>query len=341
MAAYRCGVVGCGGRSRRHAQAYPFVERGELVACCDLIEEKRDKYAKEFGLTPYADAAEMIEREKLDLVHLVTWPDVRVPTMTVVSDAGVAACIVEKPIATAVADWKKLCELEAASKTRFAVNHQFRWQETLTGCREALASGKLGEILFLEFTACMNISGQGTHVLDYGMSVNDDSRVVRVFGAASGMGSADVGHPAPNTTVAGILFENGVRAFWNNGPTAPMVTGETDYQHVRLGAYCESGRVLWEEFGKWQILSAEGLEEGTHEDILGLNDRAQAALTMAMFDWIEDDAKPAGTNLNLGLHQWKSVLALYASALWRRPVELADFDPPDDLFEKLGEVLKG
>ena len=54
--------------------------------------------------------------------------------------------------------------------------------------------------------------------------------------------------------------------------------------------------------------------------------RAQAALTEAMFDWIEDDDKPAGTNLKLGLHQWQVVLALYASALWRRPVELP-FEP--------------
>ena len=101
MAAYRCGVVGCGGRSRRHAKAYELVERGELVACCDLVEQKREKYAKEFGLAPYADAAEMIEQEKLDLVHLVTWPDTRVPLMTLVSDAGAGASIVEKPIATA------------------------------------------------------------------------------------------------------------------------------------------------------------------------------------------------------------------------------------------------
>ncbi len=85
-------------------------------------------------------------------------------------------------------------------------------------------------------------------------------------------------------------------------------------------------------------LSAEGLEEGTHEDLGGLTDRAQAALANAMFDRIEDDSRTAGTNLKLGLHRCKAVLALYASALSREPVELGGFDPPEDLFEKLGEA---
>ena len=70
----------------------------------------------------------------------------------------------------------------------------------------------------------------------------------------------------------------------------------------------------------------------------GLNDRAQAALTNAMLDWIEDDSRTAGTDLKLGLHRWKAVLALYASALSREPLELGGFDPPEDLFEKLGEA---
>jgi hypothetical protein len=58
-----------------------------------------------------------------------------------------------------------------------------------------------------------------------------------------------------------------------------------------------------------------------------------------MLDWVEDDAKPAGTNLKQSLHEWEVVLALYASALWRRPVELADFNPPDDLFDQIKRAL--
>jgi len=48
-----------------------------------------------------------------------------------------------------------------------------------------------------------------------------------------------------------------------------------------------------------------------------------------------------GTNLARSLHEWLVVLALYASALQRRPVDIAKFDPPDDLFARLGDALAG
>jgi hypothetical protein len=45
-----------------------------------------------------------------------------------------------------------------------------------------------------------------------------------------------------------------------------------------------------------------------------------------------------GTNLKRSLEQWNAVLGLYASAAWRRPVELP-FAPPEDLWEQLGRAL--
>lgn len=163
MKKYRCVILGCGGRAHAHARAYRLIDRGELVACCDLIAERRDKFAQEFGIAGYADAKEMIHAEAPDLIHVVTLPNLRVPLMTMVHEVGLPACIVEKPIACEVTDWKQLCELEAKTKTKFGVNKQFRWHPNLIRCRKALRSGRLGQLLFLDFSARMNISGQGTH----------------------------------------------------------------------------------------------------------------------------------------------------------------------------------
>ncbi|GAH62307.1 unnamed protein product, partial [marine sediment metagenome] len=207
---YRSAIVGCGGRSTQHARAYKLISRGELVACCDLDTERRQSYAKEFGIRPYADVVEMIKKEEPDLVHIVTPPNVRVELMQVISDSGVSACIVEKPICCEVSDWKNLCELEEKTNTKFAVNHQLRWQPDFAHCQKALNSGKLGKLLFLDFSAGMNISGQGTHILDYAMSLNQNTPAVRVFGAASGDKEMKTVHPGPDTTVAQILFANGV-----------------------------------------------------------------------------------------------------------------------------------
>jgi hypothetical protein len=64
---------------------------------------------------------------------------------------------------------------------------------------------------------------------------------------------------------------------------------------------------------------------------------AQAAFTNAMFDWMEGGAL-VGTHLARSLQQWNAILGLYASAVYRRPIALP-FDPPDDLWERLRDLL--
>jgi predicted dehydrogenase len=343
MQKYRCAIVGCGPRARMHALAYELIDRGELVACCDLDDGRKIAFSQQFGIPGYADALDMLRQERPDVVHLVTPPHNRAELMSLVQDQNVPACIVEKPIAYQVSDWRELVRLEATAKTKFAVNHQFRWHTNLARCRAALQSRRLGHVRFLDLSAGMNVSGQGTHILDYAMSLNEDTPVVEVFGAASGARGMAEYHPAPDSTAGHVLFANGVHGMWVNGPTAPR-TGDatTTWQHVRVAAYTERGHVLWEEFGKWEILSPDGLEAGRTADMEAWhagNHAAQAGLTSAVFDWIEDDKKPAGTNLRIGLHQWEVVLALYASALWRKPVEIP-FDPPKDLFPRLADAMK-
>lgn len=344
MKSYRSALIGCGGRGRAHAEAYRHMQRAKLVACCDSVREKRETLARDFGVKAYSDARTMLQQERPDLVHIVTWPDTRVELMTLVSDAGVPACTVEKPIATGVRDWRQLCELAARTKTRFAICHQCRWQRLFAPCREAVRSGRLGEVRFLDLSAGMNIAGQGTHILNYGMSLNGDVPVKRVFGAAAGAAQFADEHPAPDTTNAYLVFENGVRALWNTGETAPRCGDPTTvWQHVRVAAYADRGLVEWQEFGRWEIASPDGVKRGDYGgmDEWGKNNiLAQAAFHEAVLDWLEDEAKVPGTHLSQSLHEWKVVLALYASAWQRRPIEIALFDPPDDLFERLAEVLK-
>lgn len=339
---YKAAVIGSGSRSHAHIDAYRHIDNAKVVACCGRTPEKRDTVAAQYGITAYADARAMIEKEKPDIVHIVTWPDTRVELMTLVSDMGVPLATTEKPLASGAADWKKLAALEARTKTKFAVCHQLRWHPNFLKCRDALASGKLGAVKFLDISAGMNIAGQGTHILDYGMALNGDSPVTQVFGTAYGFTNADKGHPAPDGSTACLTFENGVRALWNTGPTSPK-TGDpkTTWQHVRTAAYAENGRVNFEEFGAWEIVSSSGNEHGNFGgmDMFKENNlRAQAGFHQAMFSWLEG-GKPAGTNLAQSLHEWKAVLALYASALRRKPVDMKDFNPPDDILEQLIKIL--
>lgn len=343
MERYRCAIIGCGGRAHGHAKAYQLIERGDLVACTNLSDvERRQKFALTYGLTGYADAKEMIEKERPDLIHIVTMPDQWVSLMQMVSDLGVTACLVEKPIACGVEDWQKLCQLEASSETKFGVGKQFRWHPRLLDCRQALRSGDLGDLLWINFFARMNLSAQGTHMIDWAMSLNDDSPVTQVFGNISGVGGFDSPYPAPDASVAQVMFANGVYGLWSTGFTAPeIIDGSEIYKHTHVTGYAERGHVIFEEFGRWSIFAPGDSRGGkiSFEDRNRYNDVAQANLTNAMFQWIENDTKPVETNLKIALHQWNAVLGLYASAIYRQPIDIP-FEPADDLLLQLQTTLK-
>jgi len=72
----RAGFIGCGSHSFRNI--YPTFQFApvDLVATCDLDAEKARAFAKKFGATAaYSDYREMIGREKLDAVFIVTGYD--------------------------------------------------------------------------------------------------------------------------------------------------------------------------------------------------------------------------------------------------------------------------
>jgi predicted dehydrogenase len=286
----------------------------------------------------------MIRKEQPDIVHLVTWPNARVELMSLVSDLKVPLCTVEKPIACGVSDWLALRKLEKATSTRFAVCHQFRWYPHLIRCQQAIASGTMGEVTFLDISAGMNIAGQGTHTLNYGRSLLGRARVQSVFGSATGFSTDDTGHPAPDTTIAQLTFDNGVRGLWSSGSVSPRCGADptTVWQHVRVAAYAERGRVNFEEFGKCEIISPIGSDitewSGMEAWQVG-NQLAQARFHQAMFYWLETGEAP-GTSLDESLHEWAVVLAVYQSALERRVVEMATFSPPEDLFDRLRSELQ-
>ena len=69
------------------------------------------------------------------------------------------------------------------------------------------------------------------------------------------------------------------------------------------------------------------------EDVLG-----QAAMTEAMFNWLEDDAALHPLNLDAALRDFEVILALYSSAHKHAVVE-PPITPEAELIQKLRDTL--
>ncbi|HRT95032.1 MAG TPA: Gfo/Idh/MocA family oxidoreductase, partial [Planctomycetota bacterium] len=103
---YKSCCLGCGPRARGHADAYQHVRKARLEAVCDANAERLAKFADEFRIPRrYADVREMLEKEKPDLLHVVTQPEQRLEFFQLAEALRVPAVLVEKPLCLDAADF--------------------------------------------------------------------------------------------------------------------------------------------------------------------------------------------------------------------------------------------
>lgn len=336
---YKAAILGCRGRSRGHAKAYEHVSQGQIVAICDVVEDLLNSFGDDFGIeNRYTDLHEMLDKEKPDLLHIVTRPALRVPLMTIADEHNVPAVLVEKPIALDSKDLQALVELEKKSSTKFAINHQLHFHPKRLELQRDVDEGQIGDVRFLESTARLNLLGQGTHILQLMFAFNGNATPTSVLGQVSGGSALDSTHPAPDIAEAFITFDNGKCGLLLCGTNAPSVgDGIPGHQHKRIAVYGTRGFIEW-QMNAWERSTPEdGYESGTKsygaEDVLG-----QAGLTEAVFDWLKDEDYLHPTRLDLSLTQFNVILGIYASALEHRIVELP-CQPEENFMEKLKATL--
>lgn len=336
---YKCAFLGCGPRARGHARAYKDVKRGKIVAICDLDDKRRNDFGDEFGVkNRYVDIHAMLNEEKPDLLHIVTIPGLRVPLMTLASEHKVPIAIVEKPIALWGEDWRQLKELDETSATKFAVNTQLHFHARNLDLKRDVAEGRIGDIRCIDVSAGSTPLDQGVHVLELAHSYYGFKAFKSVFGQVAGSKALESRQPSPDMAEASIMFEGNVHAVLVCGSCAPRATkNESIFHHKRISVYGTKGFVQWTMAGWERSTLDKGYESGAHE-YGPEDDLAQARLTEACFDWLEDEKKPHPTRLERSLVQFNVILGIYASALTCKPVDLP-FDPPDGLCKAIKERL--
>ncbi len=334
---YTSCMLGCGGRARGHAVAYEHVTKSKLEAVCDMDESRLRPFVEKHDIPrAYTDLHEMLETEKPDLLHIVTRPNnhLRVKLLTAAHEHNVPAVLIEKPLALDAGDFNAIVELGKKTKTKTAVNHQLRFHPKLLDLLRDVQEGKIGQVKFIDASSRLNLAGQGTHILNLVFHFNAGVRPDLVFGNVCGKSQYGSHHPAPDMSVAQINFPNGVRALLACGLNAQRTSDdERESRHKRIAVYGTEGFVHW-QMDSWERKTIGGAYERgeklySDEDPLG-----QAAMTDAMFDWIEDDAKVHPNCLDNSLAETNTVLGLYASAIQGVPITLP-FQPEGNLLEAL------
>ena len=152
MKKLRVGIVGCGGiANQKHFPALKSQsELCEMVAFCDIIEERAKKACEEYGAEGaryYTDYTELLKDESIDVVHVCT-PNVAHCPITVAAFEAGKHVMCEKPMAATTEDAEKMMEAWKKSGKKFTIGYQNRFRKDTQMLHAACEAGDLGEIYF-------------------------------------------------------------------------------------------------------------------------------------------------------------------------------------------------
>ena len=146
MKKFKAGIVGCGNIFPMHAVPVKMLENAELVAVCDIKEDRARAKAKQFDCKYYLDYTEMIDKEELDVVHICTPHYMHAPISIHASKAG-KHVLTEKPMSISLEDANAMIKAAEDSGTTLGVIFQNRYNPGSVLIKETLESGALGRIL--------------------------------------------------------------------------------------------------------------------------------------------------------------------------------------------------
>ena len=147
----KIGIIGCGGIAEgKHMPGLLEVENAKMVAFCDIILERAEKAAKEFGTKDakvYTDYKELLKDESIDVVHVCT-PNLSHSFITIDALESGKHVMCEKPMAKTAEDARAM--LEAAKRTgkKLTVGYQNRFRADSLYLKSVCERGDLGDIYF-------------------------------------------------------------------------------------------------------------------------------------------------------------------------------------------------
>ncbi|MGZ9586047.1 Gfo/Idh/MocA family protein [Paenibacillus marinisediminis] len=142
----RVGIIGCGNIFPMHAASVQLSGAAEVVAVCDVIEERAKTAAQAYNCDYYLDYNRMLEEAKLDVVHVCTPHYLHAPMVIAAARAG-KHVITEKPMSITVEDAEAMIQACEDHNVTFGVIFQNRYNPGSLLIKKELESGRLGQVL--------------------------------------------------------------------------------------------------------------------------------------------------------------------------------------------------
>jgi UDP-N-acetyl-2-amino-2-deoxyglucuronate dehydrogenase len=166
-------IIGCGRIAQRHAEH--ISKRGQLVAVCDVVEDKAQQLATTYGAKAYTSYADMLAHEpSIDVVAVCSPNGLHAQHAIDGLKAGFHV-LCEKPMGLSVKECGEMMQTAERSNKRLFAIKQNRYNPPVAAVKEIIEAGKLGKVLSVQLSCFWNRnmdyyanSWKGTKDLDGG-----------------------------------------------------------------------------------------------------------------------------------------------------------------------------
>ena len=153
----RVALVGAR-RGSTHAAAFAAHPRSEVVAVCDLLPDRAERVAAQYGARPFSRYEDVLNLDEVDIVALGT-PDPIHAQQALAALAAGKHVLTEIPMATELEDCEKLIAAVKRSGKHLQMAQQVRWAPYVLAAKALKDAGEFGEIFYAEGEYFHNVEG--------------------------------------------------------------------------------------------------------------------------------------------------------------------------------------
>ena len=146
MKKFKAAVIGCGKISERHIDAIVALDTVDLVAVCDIKEDRAKSTAIKYSVKSYTDYIEMFETEQLDAVHICLPHYLHTIVAQKAFKYGINV-LSEKPMSIKYEDAVKTVDIAHEKGLQYGVIFQCRYNTPSQLVKKRISDGSLGKVL--------------------------------------------------------------------------------------------------------------------------------------------------------------------------------------------------
>ena len=144
-------LIGCGYIADYQMEAWKKIPEVEMVAVCDLVEQKAEKMAAKFGVARrFIDYRQMFDETSPDFVDIATRPGSHLELTRAAAERGIAI-LCQKPLAPSLEKAQEMVNVCEKHSVPFMVNENWRFRPWFREIRSLLDQGKVGRPYFARF----------------------------------------------------------------------------------------------------------------------------------------------------------------------------------------------